>query len=244
MLNPLRTFRLLLAASGIAAGSLAATAAQAAPADDTEGGVYVSVSGGMAQPLGNPAVAGTLSAGSVTIPFDGAVDYGNGWTLRVALGFAERGGETATAGSRDLSDFRVEAEYVALRLKRRGFTAGALQAQPNDHLAVNAVLANAQARLIGKGPVRLWAGAGIGYARAALPDGQNSVACSCLRAAEGSGVTYQGKLLGEASLAPKVQLFAEWAALRVPALRTAQQPGVTYQAHWAGTAAGGLRVSF
>lgn len=230
----------------LAGTCLAVTPACAQADDNAEGGAYFSVSGGLAQPLGKPAVSGVLTAGTMTIPFTGTVDYGSGWNARVALGFAERGGRASGDGDRSTSDFRIEAEYVSLRLRRAGFTAGTLSTQPADNLSLDAGLANAQVRLVGKGSVRLWAGGGVGFAQASLPDAQNGVACNCLGPVKGSGVTYQGKVTADFKLSSKLQLFAEWAALRVPELHSTNgtKSGVSYQPHWTGTANGGVRLRF
>lgn len=231
--------------SFFAAATLAVPAAQAQTDRDGEGGFYIGISGGLAQPLGESVVSGTLTAGTTTIPFTGTVDYRSGWNARATIGFAERGHSNSGA-DQNTSDFRVEAEYVALRLRRAGFTAGVLSTWPSDNLSIDAGLANAQLRLVGKGALRLWAGGGLGYARASLPDAQNGIACACLGSVKGSGMTYQGKVTVDLRLSQNLQLFTEWAALRVPELRGTDTtaPQVTYQSHWAGTANGGLRVRF
>lgn len=229
----------------VAGAILAVPAAHAQTDNGAEGGFYLGISGGLAQPVSKPVVSGALAAGATTIPFVGAVDYGSGWNARMTIGFSDNG-RSDTGGDHDVSDFRVEVEYVALRLRRAGFTAGALSTKPGDNLNLNAGLANAQVRLVGKGPVRLWAGGGVGYARAKLPDARKGVACSCLSPMEGSGVTYQGKVTTDFQLSSNLQLFAEWAALRVPALRSINVigSGVAYQPHWVGTANGGARIRF
>lgn len=229
----------------LAGATLAVPAAQAQTDSAAEGGFYFGISGGLAQPLGEPVVSGTLAAGTSAIPFTGTVDYGSGWNARATIGFAERG-SSSSGGGQSTSDFRIEAEYVALRLRRAGFTAGALSTQPGDNLSLNAGLANAQVRLVGKGAVRLWAGGGVGYAQAKLPDAQKGVACSCLGPMKGSGITYQGKITTDFRLARNVQIFAEWAALRVPAMNSTSggKSGVAYQPHWTATANGGVRLNF
>lgn len=59
-------------------------------------------------------------------------------------------------------------------------------------------------------------------------------------------MTYQGKVTTDFQLSSNLQLFAEWAALRVPALRSINVigSGVAYQPHWVGTANGGARIRF
>lgn len=59
-------------------------------------------------------------------------------------------------------------------------------------------------------------------------------------------MTYQGKVTADLRLSQNLQLFTEWAALRVPELRGTDTtaPQVIYQPHWVGTANGGLRVRF
>ena len=215
--------------------------------ENPQGGPYLNVSGGVADLLSKPAARGSLTAGSMVIPFDATVDYGTGWNGRIAIGYEQRRNPHDERGESNSTspDFRVEVEYVAVREKRRHFTAGQLSSPLNDNLRADAGFANAYWRLVGDASVRLWAAGGIGYAHVATPDATMNAACSCLGAASGTGLAYQGKLVTEMAVSPSVHVLIDAGAIHFPGLRTAERPvAVTeYGKAWMGTMNLGLRLT-
>ena len=236
-------------ACGLLASIVAVPSALAETArDQDEGGAYVSVSGGLTHPLGQTDIQGSLSAGTVAIPFVGSATFKTGWDGRLALGYEELVDvdEGADALDHRVPRYRVEVEGLMLRAKRASFTAGALNVVPNDQLSANVLFANGYLHLLGKGTARLWAGAGIGYASVSLPDARQIASCSCLGPAEGSGLAYQGKVVAEVRLAPSLLLVTEGAYVNLPGLSTAERPVpvATYAKTRAVTTNVGFRLKF
>lgn len=252
MQNPLNSPQILTlqrsAALVFAASMVWAPAAHAETrADEEQGGTYLSLSGGLAHPLGKADIAGRLSAGTPAIPFVGTSGYKAGWDGRVAIGYEERlDAANFAEDGRQAPRYRVELEAMMLRLKRTSYNAGLLQVKPEDQLKAQAIFANAYVRLLGKGTARLWAGAGIGYGRATLPDARQIAACACLGPAKGRGLTYQGKVSAEIRLSPRLQLITEAAFVNLPGLSTAERPVpvATYAKSQAVTTNAGFRLSF
>lgn len=215
---------------------------------EEQGGAYLSVSGGLAKSVGQSNIAGRLSAGTTSIPFTGTANYKSGWNGRIALGYEDHVDAEQDADSADRSAprYRAELEAVLLRMTRSDYNAGLLQVKPGDRLSTQALFANGYVRLIGKGTARLWAGAGLGYARLSLPDARQIAACACLGPAKGKGLAYQGKLTAEIRLSPRLQLVTEGAFVNLPGLRTAERPSpvATYAKTQVITTNAGLRLSF
>lgn len=242
--------RTLGKATSMAAGLCVAmpVAHAASGSVDEQGGAYLALSAGASHPLGQTDLKGVLTAGATAIPFTGAAQLTTGWSGRVAVGYEEHA-ESAQAGAENSPHaprYRVEGEVLLAQMKRRTYAAGLLQVEPRDRLNVTAFFANAYARLMGKGTARLWAGAGVGYARLTLPDARPIVACACLGPAKGQGIAYQGKLAAELRIAPGVQLVAEAALVRLPGLSTAERPlpVAAYSKSLMATANAGARMSF
>lgn len=242
--SPARRAKAVITAISCATAMLSATAAQA---DDAAPGkrssAYVSLSAGLAGMVTSPAASGVLTAGTMTIPFTATVGYNNGWNARASVGYELPGADLST---KTAPDFRVEVEYIAMRIKRRHFTAGLLSSPLNDYLKVDAGMANGHLRVLGAGQVQVWAGAGLGYARTSAPDASAGTPCKCLGPARGTGLAYQGKLTAEAALSRSVHLVAEAAAVRIPGMVTAErpQPATAYRPAWTATGNAGLRIYF
>lgn len=89
-----------------------------------------------------------------------------------------------------------------------------------------------------------YAGLGIGYGHASLPQALVSAGCQCLAAASGSGLVLLGRVGIEYAVDQDSQVFGQYTLLRMPGPASGTVPGMTYDNKWIGAVTVGYRRFF
>lgn len=144
------------------------------------------------------------------------------------------------------SYYRLEGELWSGRLARESMKLGLLSAKLNDDVKATALFLGGAVRWAKTENTRWWLGGAVGIAKVTVPDAtaQLSGSCNCARAADGTGLAWRVKMLGERPISDHSALFLELAHTRLPSVSNSGTPNTTYGA-WGVTSVGiGYRYRF
>ena len=204
------------------AASLAGTGAFAA-----EPAYYAGVHGGVNN-LEDWSADVTLGPG-VSLPGSLTLDHGSNFGLII-------GRQTENARFElELQGGKFDVTGIQLGLLQQNVSAGGRY----DALTFNAYRTHPFAeRLTG------YAGLGIGWGRASLPQLGFTAGCNCFASASESGFAYLGRLGLEYRLGDRHNLFAQYTWLRLPKINSGGTPGTEYARKGVGIASVGYRYTF
>lgn len=178
--------------------------------------------------------------GVVNIP--GETTYGASPAFAVSLGKEFR----RDREKEEPSYYRLEGELWSGRLARESMKVGLLSAKLNDDVTARALFLGGSVRWAKTENTRWWLGGAVGIAKVSVPDASAKLggACNCARAADGTGLAWRVKVLGERPVSEHSALFLELAHTRLPSVATGGTPSTTYGA-WGVTSVGvGYRYRF
>jgi opacity protein-like surface antigen len=192
-------------------------AVQSETIDET--GWYATLEGGTTGSTGSTFTQVTEGNVRIPIKLTGHTAWDRGTLGSVAVGRQMR--IKGERGSEDEMLVRVEGEWLHARLKREGFHVAAVNANLSDAMDANALFLNGLVQIASTEKTRWWLGAGIGWAKARLPDAVSATyPCGCLGAAGGTGTAYRVKLQVERLLSEKTALFGELGYVKLPSQQT------------------------
>jgi len=214
-------------AHAVRLAALAASLAGTASAVAAEPGYYAGVHGGMNDLEQWPATV-TLGPG-VSLP--GSLKLDKGLTLGLIVG-------------RQTEKARFEVELQGGRFDVTAIQLGVLQQNVSASGRYQAATFNAYRthefaqRLTG------YAGLGIGWGRASLPQLGFAGGCNCFGSASETGLAYLGRLGLEYRLGDRHDVFAQYTWLRLPKLDSGGAPSTAYARKTVGIASFGYRHGF
>lgn len=142
--------------------------------------------------------------------------------------------------------YRLEGEFWSGRLARESMKLGLLSAKLSDDVTARALFLGGSVRWAKTENTRWWLGGAVGIAKVTVPDATAafSGACGCTRAADGTGLAWRVKMLGERNISDHSAVYLELAHTRLPSVSNGGLPSTTYGA-WGVTSLGvGYRYRF
>lgn len=144
------------------------------------------------------------------------------------------------------SYYRLEGELWSARLARESVKIGLLSANTSDDVSARALFLGGAMRLAKTENTRWWLGGAVGIAKVTVPDASALLggSCNCTRAADGTGMAWRLKMLGERNISEHSAVYLELAHTRLPSISNSGLPSTTYGA-WGVTSVGvGFRHRF
>lgn len=219
-MNTRKLFGLRAVALALGLGALGGPQAWASAADAADApGWYATLSAGAKLGSGSSDTRVDMSGPPVPISLSGQTQWGHGPVVSVAVGRQMRSEGNDAADDKQL--LRLEGEWWHGRVQRQSVRVAALNANTSDSMTANALFLNGLVRVASTENTRWWVGAGVGIARAELPDASSIAAsCGCLGAASGNGAAFRLKAQAERWLSESTAVFAELGYVRLPGIST------------------------
>lgn len=206
-----------------------------------------------------PAVAsaffalGAHAAGPYYLGVHGGVNDLKDWSADVTLGpgvslpgtlTLDRGRHFGLMFGRQTENVRFELEAQSGR-----FDVSAIQLGPVSQAVASggryeALTFNAYRTFAFSGALGGYAGLGLGWGRASLPQLGFTSGCNCFAGASGSGTVLQGRLGAEYSFGEHHKAFLQYTWLRLPRSNSGGTPGTDYGRKSVGIAGIGYRYAF
>lgn len=212
----------------LAAGSaLAAFAFSAAPVGAAEPGTYIGFQGGV-NGLNNWGATVSLGRG-INVPGNLSLDSG---------------GHLGIFAGRQTQNARYEVEYQAGNFDITDIRLGPVRQAVSSSGRYKALTFNAYRTHELTESVAVFAGLGIGWGSASLPQLGFTGGCNCFAAASESGFSYLGRIGLEYRLQERHHAFVQFTSLHLPKLSSGASPGASYARKSVGIGAVGYRFLF
>lgn len=176
------------------------------------------------------------------VNISGETTYGASPTFALSVGKEFR----RERENQEPSHYRLEGELWSGRLARESMKVGLLSAKLSDDVSARALFLGGAVRWAKTENTRWWLGGAVGLAKVSVPDASAAFGslCNCTRAADGTGLAWRVKMLGERNVSEHSAVYLELAHTRLPSVSSGGVPSTTYGA-WGVTSLGvGYRYRF
>lgn len=198
------------------------------------------------------------TAGHAAEPASYAGIYGGAnnlkrWPATVGLGpgvslpgelSLDGGGHVGVMIGRQTDNARFELEFQAGKFDVTAIQVGGVRQQVSSGGDYKALTFNAYRTQPFTAALTGYAGLGVGWGSASLPQLGFTGGCSCFPAASGSGLAYQARAGLEYKLSERHHTFAQYTLLSLPKVSSGGSPGVSYSRKRVNVLAVGYRYAF